>query len=147
VIPPFNPDGCLPPGIYRCTLAEAGARFGTFQGSDRRPRLWARLVEFIREASMSGAVEMVLLDGSFVTSQPDPNDIDLVLVLPASHDFLADLPAAQYDILAQKRVRKRFGFDILVVKNGSESLEQAVTFFQQVRQRPGVRKGLLEILL
>lgn len=90
---------------------------------------------------------MVLLDGSFVTSQPDPNDIDLVLVLPASHDFLADLPAAQYDILAQKRVRKRFGFDILVVKNGSESLEQAVTFFQQVRQRPGVRKGLLEILL
>lgn len=90
---------------------------------------------------------MVVIDGSFVTTKPDPNDIDLVLVLPASHDFSADLPGAQYDILAQKRVRKRFGFDILVVKNGSESMDQAVAFFQQVRQQPGVRKGLLEILL
>jgi hypothetical protein len=147
VIPLFNPDGWLPPGLYRCTLAEAAARFGTFQGSDRRPRLWARLVEFMREASLSGAVQMVVIDGSFVTTKPDPNDIDLVLVLPASHDFSADLPGAQYDILAQKRVRKRFGFDILVVKNGSESMDQAVAFFQQVRQQPGVRKGLLEILL
>jgi hypothetical protein len=147
VIPLFNADGWLPPGIHRCTLVEAAARLGTFQGSDRRPRLWARFTEFLREASLSGAVQMIVLDGSFVTAKPDPNDIDLVLVLPASHDFSADLPAAQYDILAQKRVRKRFGFDILVVKIGSESWEQAVTFFQQVRQRPGVKKGLLEILL
>jgi len=147
VIPPFNQDGLLPPGIYRGSLAEARGRFGAFQGSDQRPRLWARLVEYVREAAMSGAVEMVLVDGSFVTAKPDPNDIDLVIVLPASHDFSADLPAAQYDVLAQKRVRKRFGFDILVVKNGSDSLEHAVAFFQQVRQRPGVKKGLLEIIL
>jgi len=90
---------------------------------------------------------LILVDGSFVTAKPDPNDIDLVIVLRASHDFSADLPAAQYDVLAQKRVRRRFGFDILVVKNGSESLEQAVAFFQQVRQRPEGRKGLLEIML
>jgi len=101
----------------------------------------------MREASMSGAVEMVLMDGSFVTAKPDPNDIDLVIVLPASHDFSANLPAAQYDVLAQKRVRKRFGFDILVVKNSSESLEHAIAFFQQVRQRPDLQKGLLEIVL
>ena len=147
VIPPFNQDGLLPRGIHRCTLAEARGRFGTFQGSDRRPRLWTGFAEYMREASMSGAVEMVLMDGSFVTAKPDPNDIDLVIVLPASHDFSANLPAAQYDVLAQKRVRKRFGFDILVVKNSSESLEHAIAFFQQVRQRPDLQKGLLEIVL
>ena len=41
----------------------------------------------------------------------------------------------------------RFGFDIVVVKNDSDNLEQAVAFFQQVKQQPGVRKGILRIKL
>ena len=92
-------------------------------------------------------MEAVLVDGSFVTSKPDPNDIDLVLVVAAAHDFSTDLPPGQYDLLAQHRVRRRFGFDIVVVTNGSENLEQAVVFFQQVKQRPGLKKGILRIRL
>jgi hypothetical protein len=38
-------------------------------------------------------------------------------------------------------------FDIVVVQNASENLESAIAFFQQVRQRPGLRKGILRILL
>jgi hypothetical protein len=40
---------------------------------------------------------------------------------------------------------QRFGFDIVVVKNGSENLALAVEFFQQIKQRPGVKKGILRI--
>jgi hypothetical protein len=29
----------------------------------------------------------------------------------------------------------------VVVKNGSEDLKQAVAFFQQVKQRPSLKKG------
>jgi hypothetical protein len=65
----------------------------------------------------------------------------------ALHDFSVDLPPAHYNILSQRRVRQRFGFDIVVVTNEGETLDQAVTFFQQVRQRPGVKKGLLRIRL
>jgi hypothetical protein len=43
------------------------------------------------------------------------------------------------------RVRRRFGLDIVVVKDGSENLELAIAFFQQVKQRPGVKKGILRI--
>ena len=58
--------------------------------------------------------------------------------------FRADLLPAQYNLLSQRRVRRRFGFDIVVVKNDSEDLEQIVAFFQQVRQRPGMKKGNFE---
>jgi hypothetical protein len=54
---------------------------------------------------------------------------------------------AHYSLLAQRRVRRRFGFDIVVVKNGSENLELAVAFLQQVKQRPSVKKGILRIRL
>ena len=36
---------------------------------------------------------------------------------------------------------------IVVVKDGSENLELAIAFFQQVKQRPGVKKGILRVRL
>ncbi|HEV8719359.1 MAG TPA: hypothetical protein VGW77_01815 [Candidatus Binatia bacterium] len=75
------------------------------------------------------------------------NDIDIVLVVVANYDFSTDLPLAAYNLLAQHRVQRRFGFDIVVVKSGSENLNQAVAFFQQVKQQPGVKKGILRIKL
>ena len=146
-IPGFNDHGWLPEGIHDCTLAEAEACFGGFHDSDRRPKLWGKFKEFFREANVSGLLEAVLLDGSFVTTRPDANDIDLVLIVGSQHDFAADLPPGHYNLLAQMRVRKRFGFDIVVVRNDSENLEQAITFFQQVRQQPGAKKGILRIKL
>jgi hypothetical protein len=146
-IPPLNEHGLLPPGVHDCTLAELEARFGAFRGSDRRPQLVAKFKEFVREAEVSGLLEAVLVDGSFVTAKADPNDMDLVLVVAARHDFAAELSPAQYNLLAQRRVRKRFGFDIVVARNGSENLQQAIAFFLQVRQQPGLNKGILRITL
>jgi len=94
MIPAFNEHGCPPEGIYDCTMKEATQRFGVFQSSDRRPRLWARFTEFIRQLKGCGFVETVIVDGSFVTSKPAPSDIDLVLVVATSHDFSADLTPA-----------------------------------------------------
>jgi hypothetical protein len=147
VIPPFNEQGLLPNGIYDCTIDEAAERFGAFQSSDRRPQLWLRFSEFMREVKACGLIEAVLVDGSFVTAISNPNDIDLVLLVSAGYDFSTNLAPMIYNLLAQHRVRRRFGFDIVVVKNGSENLAQAVAFYQQVKQRPGVMKGILRIKL
>ncbi|MGH7847083.1 MAG: DUF6932 family protein [Candidatus Binatia bacterium] len=147
MIPAFNENGWLPDGIHDCTLQEAAERSGAFQSSDRRPQLWTRFIGFMREAKACPWLEVVLLDGSFVMAEPNPRDIDLVLVVAASHNFAADLPPVQYNLVAQRRVRRRFGFDILVVKNGSGDLEQAIVFFKQVKQRPGMKKGILRIKL
>ena len=109
MIPDFDDDGLLPDGLHDCSLIEVESHFGRFQSSDRRPRLWQKLTEFLREAKGSGLVEMVVLDGSFVTDNPTPNDVDLIVVVHTGHDFAADLPPTAYNVLSQQRVRRRFG--------------------------------------
>src|SRR6266446_2893409 len=96
-IPRLNDYGVLPEGIHDCTLEEARARFGTFQVTDRRPRLWSKFVEFVEAAKAAEIVERILLNGSFVTAKADPNDIDLILVVGAEHDFSADLSPREYN--------------------------------------------------
>ena len=147
MIPPLNEHGCLPDGIHDCTMDEVAGRFGSFQTSDRRAQLWGRFIEFMRELAICGFMEAVPVEGSFVTAAPEPNDVDLVLVTASSYNLSTDLPPAVYNLLSQHRVRRRFRFDIVVVKNGSENLEQAVAFFAQVKQQPGIRKGILRIKL
>lgn len=147
MIPPLNENGWLPEGVHDCTLQEAAERFGSFQSSDRRPELWARFMEFLREVRACSLVQEVLLDGSFVTAQPDPNDIDLALVVSGSHDFEADFKPSEYNVLSKRRVNRRFGFDLLVARTGSEEYRRYVTFFQQVRLEPGHKKGILRIRL
>ncbi len=143
MIPPFNESGCLPEGIYDCTIDEAAERFGGFQGSSQRPHLWDRFIEFMREADTCKLVHAVLVDGSFVTTKADPNDIDLVLVVPANHDFSADFQPSEYNILSNRR----FGFDPLVARADSQEYRRYVGFFQQVRLEPGRKKGILRIWL
>jgi len=146
-IPAFDEHGLLPVGVHDCTLDEIRLRFGAFQASDRRPQLWVRLKEFLAEAKASGIVVSVVVDGSFVTVEPEPNDIDLIVEVSASHDLAADLSIAAYSILSKQRVRRRFGFDLLLARHGSPEAGRWVEFFQQVRLAPGRRKGILRVRL
>lgn len=144
-IPDFDEHGLLPVGVHDCTLAEVAARFGIFQGNEQRPRLMIKLSEFLEEVRASGIVREVLVDGSFVTDEPSPNDIDLVVVLPSTHDRAAELLPLQYNVVSKKRVRSRFGFDTVSVRQGTIEYASSIEFFQQVRGEPGLRKGLLRL--
>ena len=109
MIPAFTEYGWLPDGIHDCTLDEAAERFGAFQSTDWRPQLWKRFAEFMAEARACGLLEAVLVDGSFVTVTPAPNDIDLlVVVVPANHDFTADFQPSEYNVLSKRQVNRRF---------------------------------------
>ena len=44
-------------------------------------------------------------------------------------------------------VRKRFGFDMVAVRENTAELDEAVAFFKQVRGKPGLRKGILRLTL
>jgi hypothetical protein len=146
-IPTCDEHGCLSVGIRDCTLDELKARFGSFQGSDRRPQLFARLNTFVTEAKASRLVRWLIVDGSFVTAKPDPNDIDLILVIAPGHDFAADLSPAEYNVLSKQHVHRRFGFDLLVAREGSIEHDCWSEFFQQVRLESGRRKGILRLSL
>lgn len=88
-----------------------------------------------------------MIDGSFVTSKPEPNDIDLVLILAHSHDYSVELRPFEYNLLSRRRVARRYAFDLLVAREGSPELHEYAEFFQQVRGEPHRHKGILKVQL
>ncbi len=146
-IPDLDDDGYLPEGIFECSLDELAERFGRARRSDHRPRLLVKLLDYIRELRTTELAVALVVDGSFVTSKDEPNDIDCVLVLRADHDLSVNLRPFEYNVLSRRRVRKRYAFDVLVARENSPELLEYVEFFQQIRGETGRRKGIVKVLM
>jgi Family of unknown function (DUF6932) len=144
-IPTLDRRGLLPMGLHPCTLEEIREEFGGFQGSDIRPRLFEALRSYVAEARSSAVVAWLVVDGSFVTGKQAPGDIDLLVVLPSDHDFSGMLRPAAYNVVSRRRVRKSHGFDILVAAERTPEFDQYLAFFQEVKDEPGLRKGILRV--
>jgi hypothetical protein len=144
MLPDFTEDGLLPPGIHRTTLAEFERRFVYFAVSDRRFRLFDKLRVLHEEARRSGIVCRFLVAGSFVSSKPEPNDFDCILLLNPSLKVRA-LGAQEYNLVIPARARRIFGGDVFPVREGTPKAEELLEFFQFSRQ--GERIGIVEIEL
>ncbi len=146
-IPLLTSHGLLPVGIHDVTLTEVRERFGVFQGSDHRQRLFMRLAELVAAMQRSGLFEALLIDGSFVTAKIAPNDVDVIAVLRLGHDFERDLPMSEYALVSRTMLARRFRFDIVVVERSSAVYKTYVEFFSRERQSPELRKGILRVTL
>ena len=145
-IPELNEHGFLPEGIYDASPDEIRERFGRFRRTDRRPELFSKLMVLLAEVRSTGLVKAVIVDGSFVTAKDEPSDIDLILILHADHDDGVWLRPFEYNALSKRRVRRQFHFDMVVVRDGSEGYQRAVSFFQRVKDRPGIWKGVIRVI-
>lgn len=81
MIPDCNESGLLPAGVHRATFEEFERRFAYFDASDRRFRIFDKFRDLHSQAKTSGIARRILIGGSFVTSKPEPNDLDCILVL------------------------------------------------------------------
>jgi hypothetical protein len=150
-IPNVDEHGLLPNAIHDCTIEEIGERFGNDRWvNDKlrccRSELYAKFCEYATEVRRLGFVQAILVDGSFVTDKAEPGDIDLALVLPASHDFGQDLRPFEYNLVSKRVVKqRRFPFDLFVVAEGSTGYDTVVKLFHDVKNRPGMFKGFLRV--
>jgi hypothetical protein len=94
MIPHYNDDGYLPPGIHRATLEEIATRFG--HESELRQTQMECLRWLVDLARRAGA-QRIVVNGSFVTDKLEPNDVDCVLLI--GPDFPRDA-AAEAELLA-----------------------------------------------
>jgi hypothetical protein len=90
MIPALNEEGYLPPGVYQATLDEVIARFG--RGSEQR-EAQAQSLEWLAPLCRDAGVVRLVVNGSFVTSIAEPNDVDCLLFAGPAYD--ADSPAAR----------------------------------------------------
>lgn len=147
MLPEFDIDGNLPPGIHHATLDEFEKRFSRFVVSDRRISLFARFNQLVAMARSSGIVNRLVVGGSFVTSTAEPNDIDVVIILSNDLDFEALTPSqfTVTDRRALRRVLKTEALDTITVRNGTTQMDLVLEFFQSKRDNKQV--GVVEVEL
>ena len=138
----FDDRGLLIPGVYDVSMDDVKEYFGRFQRTDRRPTLFGKLVEYLDTLKRAGIGGSVIVDGSFVMANIDePDDIDLVLVLPVDWDLNGDLGPNQYNLVSRREVNNRFGLDVLVVNTGSGDEMGWIEFFGRTNLKWRVKFG------
>jgi len=143
-LPEFNEVGDLPPGVHQVTLNEVVERFGVTQG--QRGLCTRRLLHVYALAQLTGHVQHFIIFGSYVTVKPDPNDVDVVLVMDEAF-HLEDCPIEVRGLFDHAVAQARYGASIFWVRPGlliGESLEDFVISWQI--KRDGSRRGIVEVI-
>jgi hypothetical protein len=151
MIPPLE-DGVLPEGIHDCTIDEIDRMFGGFQRSDRRIRLMEKLSAYLAEARSVSFIKAVIIDGSFVMAKDEPDDIDLIVVVPANFDLSQEMKPFEYNVTSKSAVRRGgYPFDLFMLPEGSAKYEEFLELFSRVNPAKHAiftsrqRKGMLRV--
>jgi hypothetical protein len=99
----FDARQLLGSGIHDALIEEVEQHFARFQRTDRRMTLFQKLKEYLaalRRAAIGGSL---IIDGSFIMPGVDqPEDIDLVLLLPEEWDMMAELRPYHFPFAREK---------------------------------------------
>lgn len=133
MIPDFNDQGYLPPGVHPASLEEIESRFGV-QSELRRVQMdslrW--LIELARKAG----VKRLIINGSFVTQRLEPNDVDCALLTGLDFPF---------DQAAEREISDGLPF-LQINLFEIEDFEYLVNVVYAT-DRHQVSKGVVEVLL
>ena len=144
----LNEHGLLSAGVHDASLSEIRELFGSFQTTECRPLLYKKLEAMVDELKRFPSIRQIVVDGSFVTGEPEPSDIDLIVIVdPRVLSSAEPLNPYEYNAISSRRLRKRYGFDVFVVPDGSSAYESYVKFFSRVKGSPDLTKGLLRLRL
>jgi len=141
-IPDFTATGDLPVGVHPASLPEALFRFGT--GSKRRRRLALRLERAYRLATETGYLARFIVFGSFITAKPEPNDVDVFMIMDDDFDVAVLSREAQL-LFDHGAAQTHFGCSLFWVRRlAAFGGEDATIEYWQVK-RDGTKRGLIEI--
>jgi hypothetical protein len=143
VLPAFNEEGDLPPGVHRATLPEVLERFG--QGSVQRCAVADRLQRVYQLVTSTGHLARFVVFGSFITAKEEPNDVDIILLMEDTFD-LASVTGEAALPFQHMEADTHFGASVFWTRrSGAMGGEQAMIEYWQVR-REGGRRGIVEIV-
>jgi hypothetical protein len=138
----FNEVGDLRPGVHQVTLTQVIQLFG--QGSAQRRLVAQRLQRIYEVAVHTGQLARFIIFGSFVTAHPDPNDVDLFLLMDdmfSAEDLRGEASVLFNHILAQTY----FGASVFWLRRSAAlGDEQAMIEHWQIK-RDGTHRGILEV--
>ena len=140
----LNEKGELPEGVHPASLDEVIARFGG--GTLQRQEVTARLRRIYEPVSATGKLARFIIFGSYVSGKPDPNDVDIFLIM--SEEFEVDDYDGETRILfSQLQAQTHFGASIFWVAGGTSfaTLDFLIAGWQTKRDKTSRR--IVEIIL
>jgi hypothetical protein len=142
-LPEFNRMGDLPLGVHKATLVDVLARFGS--GSRQRVSVGQRLERIYHISLETGQLARFVVFGSFITDEPDPNDVDVFLIMDDAFDAqsLKDEAALLFD---HPEADAHFGASVFWTRRlAAFGGEQNAVEYWQVK-RGGGQRGIIEIV-
>lgn len=142
-IPDFTSEGLLPISIHNATLADIKEKFCSFGDADKRNKLYNIFIKYLKCLKKHKVKFELYLDGSFVTSKPEPGDIDVLVFYDFEYNNLE-----WQELIDDRIVRYKFpGLQVLTAFLECESKDYTLDFAHNVKNKPGLRKGLIKVIL
>lgn len=142
--PEFEENGDLPIGIYKATLQEVLEHFG--KGSLQRQLVANRLIKIYNLVKGTNQLSRFIVYGSFVTNKPNPDDIDIFLVMKDNFEKNR-FPAEVRIIFEHLESEIEIGASIFWMLESSALVDEK-TFIEgwQVKRGGKERRGIVEII-
>ena len=142
--PEFDRNGDLPVGVHKATLPEVIQHFGS--GTLQRQTVARRLERIYNLAHGTSQLARFIVFGSFVTDKPEPNDVDVFLVMEDTFDG-AKLQGEAALLFDHAAADVHFGASVFWVRRlGALGGEQTTIEYWQA-MRGGGQRGIVEIAL
>ncbi len=142
-LPALTETGDLPPGVHTADLDSVLRRFGA--DPPQRRSVGLRLARVYQIARATGQVARFLVFGSFITAKPEPNDVDIFLLMDDTFDasVLTGDSRLLFDHLAAQAY---FGASVFWLRRlAALDGEQTMVEYWQVK-RGGGQRGIVEII-
>ena len=142
-LPAFDNRGDLPVGVHQATLAEVIERFE--HGTLQRELVTARLIHIHGLAQRTGKLLRFIIFGSYVTDKPEPNDIDILLVMTDNFDVPTCDERTQ-SLFDHLRAQEIFGASVFSIRPSTAfrvSVDEFIVGWQIKRDQ--TRRGIVEV--
>ncbi|HAG80497.1 MAG TPA: hypothetical protein DCL61_04830 [Cyanobacteria bacterium UBA12227] len=143
MIPEFDQNGNLPPGVHFCQWEEFKERFGN---TLRRRRMIDGLEVAITQLKAVGC-RTIYIDGSFVTTKPDPGDFDACWEdNGVDIDYLKFLAPTLYNFaLGRAEQKSKYKGEIFPANYPANDVGTVYIDFFQFDTRTNTSKGIVAI--
>ncbi len=143
MLPAPTGGGDLPEGVHRASLREVLERFGV--ETVRRRVIASRLARMYELAVGTGHLARFIVFGSFVSSKPEPNDVDVFLLMQDSFD--AGVLRGEVALLFDHAVANAyFGASVFWMRRLAVIGDEEILVRGWQRTREGGMRGIVEIM-
>jgi len=140
MIPEFDEEGLLPPGIHRANWDEIVSRYAT---TTHRRELLDGLLDALRCLRSAGCTS-AYLDGSFVTEKEHPGDFDACWDSAGVDAGLLDPELLDFTN-ARAAQKARYGGELFPVESAAEPDGTTFLDYFQRDRETGRAKGIIQI--